>query len=636
MKYSFVKLSISIFLILLCYVHSTYMKSATEALTFIKKSENADTSSESTAVEVKTESQAEFQYEESEAKFFAKFAKNANCAEKPLSKSCSDCLQPKEGYKFFFYFQTTRMKKYNYKLMIHYNDDKKKVAVTFGGPDVQEHHNYVKFIYAKGFSLVKLYKINVEREYALIYFGKLRKILLKKVDEIKKSGRFDYQFVFNGYSIGGSLATLAAFDLTRQEVIHNPQVYSFGALRLGDAAFVAMVNTTVKVWRVVKAGDYIVRIPSCYYSPMLKLWRCFSQPIIKKFIMQRSFPLRAYVRNYVTLYRTNNPILRKALKIHRSGKDSKALKNKKGGKKGKKSLKKSRKSKKSGKKSKTSKSKPKKAIRKLKSLNKRKRAAKKILKKLLKKNSFKKLKKKINRRTLKKLKVLSKKQIKNIIKKKAMKKIIKLVKNSKKKGQNPHKAVGKKVEKIKKVAKRIIKKINKAKKSSKSKKSKAAKRSSKKKDDKKDEIDQKTKKDKKDKKKDKKEKKNEKSQSTSPIKKVSDIKKPLPTKPKSSTTSVSTPIVSTTVSFFVPTESSITIVRNYSPLQIYFNFIYYTQPIGYMIYYNDEMTTYKTCEYMGGVSICEKVVTLPSSFAIDTHTHYFGIRFDDCPIDKSL
>jgi hypothetical protein len=633
------------------------MKSASEALTLIKKTENMDNTSESSAVEVKSESQAEFQYEEPEAKFFAKFAKNANCAEKPLSKSCADCLQPKEGYKFFFYFQTTRMKKYNYKLMIHYNDDKKKVAVTFGGPDVQEHHNYVKFIYAKGFSMVKLYKINVEREFALIYFGKLRKILLKKVDEIKKSGRFDYQFVFNGYSIGGSLATLAAFDLTRQEVIHNPQVYSFGALRLGDAAFVAMVNTTVKVWRIVKAGDYIVRIPSCYYSPMLKLWRCFSQPIIKKFIMQRSFPLRAYVRSYVTLYRTNNPVLRNALNIHRSGKGSKSLNRGKAGKKGRKALKNSKNSKKI--RSKSRKSKSKKAIRINKSLNKRKRVAKKILNKLLRKNSFKKLKKKINKRTLKKLKVLSKKQIKNIIKKKAMKKIVKLVKQSKKHGKDPKKEVGKKVEKIKKSAKRIIKKITNSKKSkksskskkgksskkltnkkkankksSKSKQNKVAKRTKKKQEDKKkDEKDKKTKKEKKD---NKKSKKDEKSNTTSPIKKVSGIKKALPTKPNTSSTSVSTSVSSTTVSFFVPTETSITIVRNYSPLQIYFNFIYYTQPIGYMIYYNDEMTTYKTCEYMGGISLCEKTVTLPSSFTIDTHSHYFGIKFDDCPIDKNL
>ena len=271
------------------------------------------------------------------------------------------------------------------------------------------------------------------------------------------------------------------------------------------------------------------------------------------------------------------------------------------------------------------------------------------------------MKKKINKRTLHKLKVLSKKQIKNIIKKKAMKKIVKLVKRSKKHGQDPKKAVGKKVQKIKTNAKRIIKKItnskkskksskskkdksakksrknkktsNKSKKSSKSKskKAKSAKRTSKKQVVKKDEKDKKTKKDKKDK---KKVKKDEKSSTTSPIKKVSGIKKALPSKPNSSSTSVLTPVSSTTVSFFVPTETSITIVRNYSPLQIYFNFIYYTQPIGYMIYYNNEMTTYKTCEYMGGISLCEKVVTLPSSFTIDTHSHYFGIKFDDCPIDK--
>ena len=115
-------------------------------------------------------------YDEAEAKVFSEFAHDTNCASKPLAKHCPECLKGKSGYKFFFYFQTTRMRKYAYKLMIHYNDDLKKVLITFSGPSIQNDYKYIKTIYSKAMYLISFHQFKVEKEFAIIYFGKFRKI----------------------------------------------------------------------------------------------------------------------------------------------------------------------------------------------------------------------------------------------------------------------------------------------------------------------------------------------------------------------------------------------------------------------------------------------------------------------------
>jgi len=47
---------------------------------------------------------------------------------------------------------------------------------------------------------------------------------------------------------------------------------------------------------------------------MFKVWRCFTETILKKYIIKKSFPLRSYVVNYVSLFRKNNLALRKIQK----------------------------------------------------------------------------------------------------------------------------------------------------------------------------------------------------------------------------------------------------------------------------------------------------------------------------------
>merc|ERR1711957_1039316 len=159
----------------------------------------------------------------------------------------------------------------------------------------------------------KKYNFQVEKEYYQIYFNKLRKILKQKLMKIRSSGRSKFQTYFAGHSIGGSLATLAAFDMQKSKVVNDVKVFSVAPLRLGDATFVALVNTYVTVYRIVKKSDYLVRIPNCYYSTTYKMWRCFNEKIVKEFILKPTFPLKVYVNGYLTYYRTTNSVLRAAI-----------------------------------------------------------------------------------------------------------------------------------------------------------------------------------------------------------------------------------------------------------------------------------------------------------------------------------
>lgn len=254
-------------------------------------------------LEIKTQSNTESKaFDEQGSRFLVQFAKLINCASKPLERSCPKCLSNNYGYRMFFFYQTSRLQRYRFKFMIHYNDKVRKILISFSGPSVQEFPRYVQLIYTQGFGWVKSTRILVENEYKRVYYRQLRAILIKKINKIKKSGRAGYNFVFTGHSIGGSIATLASYDLTKSNIIsknvNHPKVYTFGALRIGDRRLVNLVNTLVTVYRVIRSDDYVVRIPNCYYSITALGWRCFTREIINRYIIVPSSPLFFYLQSY--------------------------------------------------------------------------------------------------------------------------------------------------------------------------------------------------------------------------------------------------------------------------------------------------------------------------------------------------
>jgi len=253
------------------------------------------------------------------ARTYAKFSKIISCASKPLKKNCENCR--KYGYKPYYFFRTTRLKKYPYKAMIYLNDRKRIILLSFSGPNVN-HNKYVKFIYSSGWKNVRRNNFLVEKEYFSVYYRELRGAILRKIRKILKTKRKKYLIHFTGHGIGGALATLSAFDLTKNNIIkgnrNKPLVITFGQPRIGNLRFVEKVNRTLKqLFRVVKRNDFISRIPNCYLNTITNKWRCFNNQVINKFIKDKNFPLKLYYKNYFGLNKGKKISRKKLINLYK-------------------------------------------------------------------------------------------------------------------------------------------------------------------------------------------------------------------------------------------------------------------------------------------------------------------------------
>ena len=253
-------------------------------------------------------------------KLYSKQSKFVKCATKPIRIKCKNCLNNKHGFKPFFFYEIKHLNKYVYKFMINYNDKKKTILLSFSGPSV-DNHDYIKYIYSSGWKNVRKYSIRIERDFYDLYFGKIRKILLKKVRKVLLKGRKRYKFHFTGHGLGGSIATLASFDLTKSKVIkkrkNNTMLMTFGQLRIGCHCLIRKLNKTLsKIYRITKNNDYIVRIPNCFYSNIVKKWRCFTNKVINKYIKSKSFPLKNYFRRYLSIFKKRKVKKSKQIKLY--------------------------------------------------------------------------------------------------------------------------------------------------------------------------------------------------------------------------------------------------------------------------------------------------------------------------------
>ncbi|GIP16314.1 hypothetical protein J40TS1_19560 [Paenibacillus montaniterrae] len=93
--------------------------------------------------------------------------------------------------------------------------------------------------------------------------------LRQQVMELLSHCNADHPLYITGHSLGGALATLAALDIASNTSFHAPIVYTFGAPRVGDPAFVRTYNYTVPVnWRFQNKYDIVPHLPTLvYHSP---------------------------------------------------------------------------------------------------------------------------------------------------------------------------------------------------------------------------------------------------------------------------------------------------------------------------------------------------------------------------------
>ena len=240
-------------------------------------------------------------YNEDVAKKYSNLLKLLNCAKIPIQESCKQCKLTEDGSKLYYYFQSTRLLKNIYKMMIHINDKHKKVVITFSGPSITS-PNYLTFIYSNRLKNIKESGFKVEVEYSRIYYRILRNLLIEKVKKILNSKeKAKYTFDFAGHSIGGSISLLAAVDLTSKGIInknqHLPTVYSFGQTRIGDNSFIENANKNLSnVFRIVKKNDYVYRAPICYLSKKLNSWKCYKLKDMSK--IRPESRLGKYINKY--------------------------------------------------------------------------------------------------------------------------------------------------------------------------------------------------------------------------------------------------------------------------------------------------------------------------------------------------
>eukprot|EP01132_Coremiostelium_polycephalum_P008237 gene8237-10125_t len=86
------------------------------------------------------------------------------------------------------------------------------------------------------------------------------------------------KFIITGHSLGGALAILAATDIYDSGLSTLPvEIYTFGAPRVGNVAFVEYFETTViqSVWRLVNNRDIVPHLPPMdlnFYHLPVEVW----------------------------------------------------------------------------------------------------------------------------------------------------------------------------------------------------------------------------------------------------------------------------------------------------------------------------------------------------------------------------
>lgn len=238
--------------------------------------------------------------------FYHSFANLAYCPGDIINQlGCPLCDQILDASFEVFKFHKENIKGYNFTYVILFSSNRNEAVIAFSGP-ANPNPAFYSTIYSRGFSSFN--GVNIEKTYLDAYLGHFRKSLKKDVakyfKKFKITNQGDHKIVFVGHNFGGSLATLAAYDLVTAKVvkgscaISSPIVYSYGALRIGDADFVKKVNDLFKVVRIVKEGDFYPRMPACTWSPSINKFRCQERWTHDDVKGSTRPPLYNYIQNY--------------------------------------------------------------------------------------------------------------------------------------------------------------------------------------------------------------------------------------------------------------------------------------------------------------------------------------------------
>ncbi len=102
------------------------------------------------------------------------------------------------------------------------------------------------------------------------YFYNLYKLISPKVHQalsIVSQGREDYQYIFEGHSLGGVVATHAAYDYGKRKGNEmSPVLITYGSPKVGSKELVERINEKVPIiYRVIRRGDFVPMTPPGSY-----------------------------------------------------------------------------------------------------------------------------------------------------------------------------------------------------------------------------------------------------------------------------------------------------------------------------------------------------------------------------------
>ncbi|PNW87796.1 hypothetical protein CHLRE_01g002400v5 [Chlamydomonas reinhardtii] len=101
-------------------------------------------------------------------------------------------------------------------------------------------------------------------------YDSVRRTCFRLLDDItgsgEKAGGRPWRVLVTGHSLGGALATLAAYELAERRTparsIQRISLYSYGAPRVGNKAFAEVFDRLVPdTWRITNANDIVPSVP---------------------------------------------------------------------------------------------------------------------------------------------------------------------------------------------------------------------------------------------------------------------------------------------------------------------------------------------------------------------------------------
>ncbi len=201
------------------------------------------------------------------SRYFLQFASYGYCTETEMTSN--KCCPKSIISKGWTLLKTKSFTFADYNIAILKNTEYKKIVITFPGTRskfqlLQEIQN------SSGVPFKNNKKVKV-----LSYFHDVfseicdyLKFSIKDIYSDSSNDIKDYQVIFTGHSLGGSMASIMAIDLIQENIIiktkYSPVLISYGQPRTGNDIFSNQIMSSIPlVFRVIRQGDPISSFPGC-------------------------------------------------------------------------------------------------------------------------------------------------------------------------------------------------------------------------------------------------------------------------------------------------------------------------------------------------------------------------------------